>query len=277
MQSKVNRALLKCIILAVFCGVFQAIFYLGMKDDLNFSEIIIMFGFSEVSFILVYIIELSIKLLPILLFQILFGTYIYQHFCTASIYYFSRCQNRVKWFLKECTKLYLLTLIYPLMMVLSGTLVASISNRVIFDKDSFLLLISYVLIHSLWLFITALLINLIAILLDSSIGFTVVVGVQIFYVSTLLLWKDVWPLEDTAHLAKHVLYLKLNLIAHLILSWHSSSVSGVNQWINYLQIDFPLYISIILFLLISLVVVIVGCLVVKRKEWITFSKEGGTL
>lgn len=272
-----NRSLTKCIILAILCGGFQAILFLGMEDDINFSKIVLTFGFSEVFFILVYLTELSIKLLPLILFQIFFGTYIYQHFCSASIYYFSRCQNRVTWFLKECAKLYVFAFIYPIIMVLSGTLVAGISNRIIFDKDSFLLFISYVIIHSLWLFITALLINIIAIILDSSIGFIAVVGLQILSVSTLLLWKNVWPLDDAAHLAKHVLFLKLNPISHLILTWHSSAVTGVNQWINYLQIDFPLNQSIIAFLLVSLVVVIIGCFVVKRKEWITLSKEGGTI
>lgn len=268
---------MKCIFAAFICGGFQALFYLGMKDEIYFSEIIVTFGFSEVHFILVYLIELSLKLLPFFLFQILFGTYIYQHFCTASIYYFSRCQNRVKWFLKECTKLYVFAFIYPLLMVLSGTLVASISNQIVFDRESILLFVYYVLIHSLWLFITTLLVNIIAIKLDSSTGFISIVGLQMLSISTLLLWKNVWPLDDAIHSAKHVLLLKLNPISHLILSWHSSSIKGINRWINYLQIDFPISQSILVFLSISLVVIIIGCLIVKRQEWIAMPKEGGTI
>ncbi len=267
---------MKCLLLAILCGGFQSIFFLGKQNDINFSEIILIFGFSEVSFILVYLIELSIKLLPFFLFQILFGTYIYQHFCSASIYYFSRCQNRVKWFLKESTKLYVFAFVYPLFMVLSGTLVATISNRVIYDMDSFILLIYYVLIHSLWLFVTTLLVNILAIKMDSSVGFIAVVGLQMLSVASLTLWKDVWPLDNSTHIDKHVLFLKWNPISHLILSWHSSSVPGVNQWINDLQINFPLYLSLIIFLFFSLVVIVIGCFVIKRQEWITLSKEGGT-
>ena len=157
-------------------------------------------------------------------------------------------------------------------MVLSGTLVASISNQIVFDRESILLFVYYVLIHSLWLFITTLLVNIIAIKLDSSTGFISIVGIQMLSISTLLLWKNVWPLDDAIHSAKHVLLLKLNPISHLILSWHSSSIKGINRWIN-----FPISQSILVFLSISLVVIIIGCLIVKRQEWIAMPKEGGTI
>lgn len=272
-----RHSLLKCTILAIFCGGFQAIFFLDMKDKINFSQIIITFGFSDVSFILVYLIDLTIKLLPFYLFQILFGTYIYQHFCTASVYYFSRCQNRVKWFLKESSKLYILTFCYPFLMVFLGTLVASITNQIIFDKDSFLLLIYYVLIHSLWLFMTTLLVNIMAIKFESTIGFITVVALQMISVSTLLLWNKVWPLDDGTNVDKHAFFLKFNPISHLILTWHSSSIKGVNQWINYLQIHFPLIQSVIVYFLLSMIVIFIGCYVVKRQEWVTMRKEGETM
>ena len=67
MHCNVKSSFMKCIFAAFLCGGFQALFYLGMKDEIYFSEIIVTFGFSEVHFILVYLIELSLKLLPFFL------------------------------------------------------------------------------------------------------------------------------------------------------------------------------------------------------------------
>lgn len=277
MQSKVKSLFLKCSIAALICGGFQALSFLSMKEHIHFSQIILTFSFYEVSFILVYLIELSLKLLPFFLFQVLFGTYIYRHFCTASIYYFTRCQNRVRWFLKESGKLYLFAMIYPFLMVLSGTVVASITNQIVFDPESVYLFIYYLIIHSLWLFVTTLLVNIIAIKLDSSTGFIAIVALQMISVSTFLLWKNVWSLNDAMHSAKHAFFLKFNPISHLIFTWHSSSIEGINRWINDLQIDFPFSQSILVYLLLSIIVIIIGCVVVKRQEWISMRKEGGDL
>ncbi|MGG0717218.1 hypothetical protein ABE096_06410 [Robertmurraya massiliosenegalensis] len=268
-----NNALIKCVGIAILLGAFQATFFLGMHEEILLSDIILTFGFSEVEIILVYLIELSLKLLPLLLFQILFGTYIYQHFCTASIYYFSRCPNRVRWFLTECSKLYLLSFIYPLVMVISGTTVASITNQIVFDEVSFILLLYYLLIHSLWLFFTALLINLIAIKLDSSLGFMAVVILQFTCVAMLLLWENVWPLTDTQNLSNHALLLQFNPIAHLILAWHSSPISLLNERLDQFQIDFNLNNSIVVFFFLNIVFLTFGCWIVKKQEWITLQKE----
>lgn len=279
MHSRVSKALIKSVGVAILCGAFQALFFLGMREEILLSNIILVFGLSDVSFILADLIELSIRLLPFFIFQILFGTYIYQRFCSASIYYFSRCHNRVKWFIKESVKLYAFAFVYPFMMVISGVAVASITNKVVLNPGSLILLIYYGIIHSLWLFLTALLMNVIAIVFDSSYGFMAVVGIQMVSVSSLLLWaeKNVWSLQDTTNFEKHVTLLKFNPISHLILTWHSSPLLAVNEQINHLTIDFNLNASVVFFFLISLVVIVFGCFVVKKQEWITLNKERGMI
>lgn len=269
-----TRPLIKCVTVAILWGVFRSIYYLGTSGDLLLSDLIIQFSFSDVEFIMVYLIDLSIEFLPFILFQALFGTYIYQHFCTASVYYFSRTPKRVSWFLNESVKLYLLTLIYPIMMIVSGIALGSINNQIIFDRESIILLIYYVLIHSLWLFITTALINILAIKFDSSLGFISIVGLQMTLIMMLLLWDNVFPLVDSPNIARHGFLLKLNPISHLILSGHTSRIEELNSRLNYWNINFDLNVSVIVFLLISLVVVAIGSVVVKKQEWIEFSREG---
>lgn len=36
--------------------------------------------------------------MPFLLYVLIFSTYIYRHFCNSSVYVFSRCKNRIKWY-----------------------------------------------------------------------------------------------------------------------------------------------------------------------------------
>lgn len=269
-----NKAFIKCALVAMLWGAFQAVFFLGMESELLLSDIVIFFGFSDVAPLISLLLELTLKLFPFFLFLILFGTYIYQHFCTASIYYFTRRHNRVNWFFKECVKLYGLSLMYPLIMVLSGTALASMTNTIITDQASFILLLYYVLIHSLWLFLTALFMNIIAIKRDSSFGFIVIVSLQMAFVTLLLLWDNLWSLEpETPNLALHGFLLQFNPISHLILSWHSSSILEVHARINDLNINFNLNTSLITFFIMSIIAIGIGSIVVKKQEWITVNNE----
>lgn len=248
-------------------GGIQALFFLSLKEEVLLSDIILRFGFSEVSINLVYLIELSIQLLPFFIFQIFFGTVIYQHFCSASIYYFSRCHNRGKWFIKESLKLYGYSIAYPLTMVGIATLIASSTNGILVDQVSLILFFYYLAIHSLWFFITALLMNIFSIRFDSSIGFMVIMGFQLFCVGMLLMWENVSLTNQSTF------FLKLNPISHLILSWHNSGNPGLNDRINYLNIDLSLHASILYFFILCLLSVGSGLFIVKRQEWITLNKE----
>ena len=38
------------------------------------------------------------------MFELYIGVYLYRHFCTASVYVFSRTIHRTRWYIKECLK-----------------------------------------------------------------------------------------------------------------------------------------------------------------------------
>ncbi|MCZ0704196.1 hypothetical protein J2T56_002492 [Natronobacillus azotifigens] len=270
-----TQALWKCLLFASGLGMLQSFAILTMPNPLLWSNLILWFGFSNTEIILVYIIDLSIKLLPLVLFQVIFGTYLYQRFCSASVYYFSRCPNRIRWFLKESVKLYLLAVLYPLVMVLTTTLIVNFIKPIDFDQSAFLLLIYYVLIHSLWLFITTTLINVLAIMLDSSAAFVIVVGFQLTSVALLLLWENVWPVVDSPNISLHSLLLKFNPIAHLILTWHSSNINLIKGQINQFNLSFDLNETVIIFACLSVFILFIGSLIVKQKEWIVLNQESG--
>lgn len=275
---------IKCITVSAMWGIFTSLTYLGTSGEFFFSDIIFQFSLPTITVNLIFVIEMSLRYFPFLIFQILFGTYIYKHFCSASVYYFSRCQNRVKWFLKEALSLYPLALLYILTMVVIGVIIVGINNNIIFDKESFILLLYYLLIHSLWLYSTSLLINILAIKFESSLAYSIVAGIQLTFLGMLLLWDEVLPLHDTYNLERNARLLQLNPIAHLVLPWRSSMIDAVNirinEYLDFFMIDwskisFELNNSVLLFTIVSILIVIFGLIIVKKHELISIEMETG--
>ena len=269
------KSYVKYFLCAIIGGAFCCLFFITTHNTISFSYVILKFGFTEFDINIASLMYLFQWYFPLIMFQIFFGTYIYRHFCCASVYYFSRCNNRVSWFLKEAALLYPIAVIYIVIMISSGTIISSITNHLYFDKTSFILFGYYLIIHSLWLFLTTLLINVLAIKISSSNSFLVVGGIQMFFMALFGSWEnklDFTILEKKDHFAS---ILKLNPLSHLVLKWHSSTLESVNKQINCFDIKFDLNWSILLFFVLSIFVIALGCLIVKRQDMIDINKETG--
>ena len=88
--------------------------------DLGATFVLLETAFQRVPLDPEGITELLPRYLPLLLFQIFYGTMIYRHFCTASVYFSSRKTNRVKWFLPECAKLWFYAIAYSAVLLFSA-------------------------------------------------------------------------------------------------------------------------------------------------------------
>lgn len=127
---------------------------------------------------LVELIGFMLRMMPNYIMILVFGNKLYGHFCTASIYVFSRCPNRMKWYGKEMLQVINLICIFELVF-LSTTAIASVLRyQVIFSVGGFILLGCHALIFMLWNFTLVLLVNLLAINIGSSAAFTLVMVVQ---------------------------------------------------------------------------------------------------
>ena len=258
-----------CIIIAGLWGVFNLIPFLKGTDVYLFSDIILWFALGTSATTTIYIIELTLRMFPLFLFQIFFGTYIYQHFCSASIYQFSRFNRRINWFLKEVVLLYSYAFCFTLVMVLTGSFVVWLRGSLSFDRTSFIIFGYYLIIHSLWLFILTLSINIIAIKLNSSTAFSLISGGQILLTSALLLSSQ------TIDGIQNIWLLKINPIFYLILSWRSSFISAVHERIDLFGIGSDLNISVFLFIILTLIVIIGGAVLVKKHDLIATNSETG--
>lgn len=198
--------------------------------------------------------------LPLLIFQIFYGTYIYRHFYSASVYFFSSYCSRTLCFLKETGVLYLFGLAYLIVMILSGAFITNFFTLAIADTASWLLACYYFLIHSLFLLITTLGINILAIVFTSNVGFIIIGGVSLFsMVSFEMLGKYFITQDDL--IDKYTWMLKINPIANLMLNMHSSGIRSVGRIINTKSISFVLNLSVLVFLMAAIIVTVCGCMV----------------
>lgn len=262
--------------MAVFCGafcIFSSTKY-NPNPTILFSDIIMLTGFEYADFYPQYIPIITYWYLPLLIFQIFYGTYIYRHFCSASVYFFSRHCSRTLWFLKETGVLYLFGLAYLIVMILSGAFITNFFSSVSADTTSWILACYYLLIHSLFLLVTTLGINILAIVFTSNVGFIVTEGIILFSMVSFALLGEYFIPQD-ALIDKYTWLFKINPFAHLVLSMHSSRISSVDRIINTRAISFDLNLSVLVFLIAAIIVTACGCMVVNNHNFIESNKETG--
>ena len=148
-------------------------------------------------------------------------------------------------------------------------------------------MVYYLTINTLWLFLAVLTINLVAIKLGSNTSFTIIGCFQLICLSSLLLWKNVFQQEDSSQVLFYGRIFQLNPISHLVLGWHSSFLTDIDNIINHYQLDvtfamplqfsFDLNYSVLAFLFLSAVLLAVGCKVIHTQDLIINNHEtGGT-
>lgn len=270
------KVIWKYLLLGILVGVFNSLFYLNYWDtNLDLSNIILYLSFGTPLLTVPMLTEMTIKFFPYIIFQILTGILFYKHFCTASIYIFSRCENRGKWFLKEAFNVLINTLIYCGMLMCSSVFLASINNNVTVSSKSMWLCFSYLLIYSCWLYITIVVINLVNIISSNSCyGFILVMFFQFACIWLLLIWGNVYKIIQEQYQTKMFTLLKLNPVSHLVLGWHTSIWSNLNDKINYWNQNFLLINSIVILIIISIIVTFVGIKLIGKKQIINSAVEG---
>lgn len=262
----------KYLIVGIVSGILCIYSYMIRNDSVNASQITFYLALGLVDWFPAYMEQTTQFFIPFLLFQILFGTYIYRHFCSAGIYFFSRKKNRESWFIKETGKLYLFVLLYICLFILSGIISTMVVCHVHFDNTALIIIGYYLLIYSMFLFAFTLMINIIAIIAGSRIGFIITASVEILGIGLfLMLGKIITTEADIA--GKYIWTLKANPFAHLVFGLHSSKIDRLNKLINIKNINFDLNESVIYFFTLSLIMIIIGFFVVKKREFIISNRE----
>jgi hypothetical protein len=237
-------------------------------QNVSITTCIISMGFNRPHFIPSYLTLLLGDLVPSIIFQVFFGIYIYRHFCVANVYYFSRQCNRVYWYMREVLKLLTYVIIYFCLYIGTSIGIINIIGYAYSDACTIATLF-YVLIYQiLFTFAFTLLINIVSLFLGSSSGFMVIYAVQTFFVFSLALYDKLLPLKGIWG----VLF-KMNPIANLVFTWHSSNNQIFNKNINMLNINFSLNSSIMYFIIINIMTIVIGAWLIKKTDISLENKE----
>lgn len=129
----------------VFLGFFISFGIFLNINEISIANIVLDFSFASAEYYMAYITEITYWYIPILMSHFLFGTSIYKHFCSASVYYFSRTSKRKRWYCIESLKLYANILIYLTLLLgssvcLPASFVRKASKHICNRHDIFALL-----------------------------------------------------------------------------------------------------------------------------------------
>lgn len=263
---------------AVVGGVYLSVMYVNpYYGVITLSEMILQLSGSRGPFALSFSFEeleaFGMRLFPAFIFEVYAGIMLYQHFCTASSYIFSRYPHRVRWYIREASRLGGSVCIFN-MLLLAATILTTVSRYTLQpDPAGIVLMVYHLLIQSLWIYIMALLVNLFAVFWGSSAAYAIVVSAQLICIVLLTFMDQLVRHSDGRLSYENVLIW--NPASHLVLGWHSSNVESVSQVLTSSYMRADLYHSLIMLLLAAIMITCAGALIVKKHDLLISDLETG--
>ncbi len=259
-----KKQVIATLIFAVASGTLLTIAYVKpYSRTLSLTTLILQFSGSRgtlpLEAYLTDLIDLFLKMFPGMIFECWFGVQFYRHFCTASIYVFSRQSHRVQWYLQEVTVIGGAAIGYLLFQTGTALGISLIEYQV--TKEHVGILFLHVVSQFLWIFAMTVLVNLVSIRLGSNGAFGLVIGGQTVLIALLAVGK------------KAPLLIQCNPIARLILQWQR----GISRLTG--DLDIPEYVhlffgtSLLYLFLICAVVIVAGCLIVNFCDLLILDRE----
>lgn len=237
-------------------------------DEYNIQNLVIAIAFGNLGACnRITVAVLLEEMVPYYLYIVLFSVYIYQHFCSSSVYFFSRCEKRWKWLIKEEIKLFAYSLLYMLFMALGRLLPFAVYNTIRIDLLGITMMFVMIIMFAIWLFTASLLGNILAILFGSIYGIVFTLALQIFSVLSLM-WVDTNNLNTT-----EVMKLILNYSSHLIFSWHKWGETKLVA-MDELNAHLTFGESFLFLAVTAVAVVMFGMVIISKIDIIHESKEG---
>lgn len=262
------------LLLGMCGGIILAFAYINPYDSrISLSELVLQLSGSRGEFALGFsfpeLISFSAKNVPYILFELYMGVSLYRHFCTASVYVFSRTPNRVLWYEKECATLLTAVLFYQLVLLASAIAVTCCRYEVVWNEAGFAIMTIHAVFYALWLFAMTLLVNVLSILVGSEFAFTVAFGGQAVLITLLALLR---ALEGSRAYAA---VRAINPISHLIIGWHTSPLEWLGRSLHAPEPALSLSISLVILTLIPVLILILGGVLIQKRDLIVADYEFG--
>lgn len=196
------------------------------------------------------------------LFHVQMGNFVSEHFNGVGVYVFSRTKKRGKWYGRELVYILTASILYMLFLVVLAVGVTFCFDSKGLEMKHILILCVYVLTWGLYLFASTVLINVVSVLMGSSKGIFVVEILHLFLLSHLCMQITGFMEKESYQWEK----VFVNPISFLHFGIHSCDVKDVDAFINTYGVENSLYLSPVIWGLISILVCIVGFFIIKNKQ-----------
>ncbi len=256
---------------AVLAGVLLSFSYVGSYNgQIIFSKMILLLSGLDMKFYAMDILEFAVRLTPMLVMELFLGIELYQHFCTASVFVFSRCTNRQSWYWREILAMSGKVFFFHV-VCMAAVIVTSVNRlEVEWNTAGIVLCVYHLLIFVLWSMAMTILVNILSLKFGSSISFMVVMMVQA--AGTALLWLGAMYEDGTLEQERVLVW---NPMARLILGWQRSIFPQVVEAPVYPH--FYLEATLLILVMINVVVLTFGLWMINRQELIIVDYEIGVM
>lgn len=248
------------LIIAVTGGMLTSLAYIsGPSSEIKLSGVILCLSGNEPGSSVLDLLSLSSMYLPLYVFCAFSGTNLYRHFCTASVFVFSRQPKRIKWYVHELISLFISVLVYQIVFTVVAILMTNWKMRIEIDLNGIVLLVYYLAIQSLWSYSLSLVINLLSIRVGSDLGYALGIGIKMVLI-TLLTASDL---------------VAVNPVSRLIFGWHKSENPLLNLVLDNTEYALDIHFSLVYMATISVLLTIGGGFAVDRHDLLVSNKETG--
>ena len=255
-------------------GVLLAFLFINpYQGEISLSEAVLQLSGSSGEFALMPVfrdlISFTIRLLPNYIFEMYLGTELYHHFCTASIYVFSRTPHRIRWYMKEVAGVWIVTLFVQMMQMFASIFVTALRYQVVVNQSGIVLMLFHIVVYAMWFFAMTLLLNLLAIQFGSNHAFLIVGGIQFAFTALLEL---VNLYEIMPQFSRY--FLNCNPIAHLVIGWNTGRVEILREALDRPYHGVYMESSLFWMVGISVVVIVCGMYLVWKHDFLNTYTEG---
>lgn len=253
--------------IALLGGIVTSLAYVHYPaEEITLSHVVICLSGGNPENTLLDMMSLAIQFLPVYVFCAFAGTGIYRHFCTASVYVFSRQPKRLRWYMREWGDLLLMTVLFQAIYIGTAVATSMLRLEVAWELRGIRMLACHFLIHTLWTGALSIMINIFSIFLGSDAGYILGIGINTVWVTIMA----------SAYMNGTPELIGANPVARLIMAWHSIC-TGLADVSNSARFHLDVNMSVLYMLVLYIAAVIACGIIVMKYDLLTGNKEtGGT-
>ena len=263
-----------CLGLGISAGLFVGLLFVNPNEGkILFSELVLQLSGSSGKFPLgCSVTELTgfaMRLVPAFVGECCFGICFYKRFCTASVYVFSRCVQKRRWYRLEIGHIICRVAVFQ-GSILAGAIL-SVVLRFPIVMDNMVIAVFYWLSWIIWTGTMILAMNLTAVYVGSSFAFAGIITLQILFLALM------GTGYSTTASGEGILRIMMvcNPIARLVTGWHNGYGTALGRVIPANDFMFSPCHTIIMFSVIFAAVSFAGeWLIMNRDILVTNMEEG---